>query len=119
MAIDHLRATNKTILTRSGVFAGVFICPKKGYNFYMKEIKRHYRMDRRQIAYFRFILEGYDGLAILRTLDPAQGRVVLYLSRSCEPELDELLEGISDQLRLEAVPAPAGQGVDSFEQNHG
>ena len=85
----------------------------------MQEIQRHYRMDRRQIAYFRFILEGYDGLAVLRTMDPAQGRVVLYLSSSCEPELDELLDGISDQLRLEAAPVPGGQSADSFEPNHG
>lgn len=85
----------------------------------MQEIQRHYRMDRRQIAYFRFILEGYDGLGFLRTVDPVQGRVVLHLSSSCEPELDELLEGISDQLRLEEAPAPGGQGADSFEPNHG
>lgn len=85
----------------------------------MQEIKRHYRMDRRQIAYFRFILEGYDGLAVLRTMDPAQGRVVLYLNSSCEPELDKLLEEISDQLRLEAAPVSDGQSADSFEPNHG
>ncbi len=85
----------------------------------MREIQRHYRMDRRQIAYFRFIVEGYDGIAVLRTVDPLQGRVVLHLSSSCEPELDELLEGISDQLRLEEAPVPVGQSADSFEPNHG
>ena len=74
----------------------------------MREVRRHYRLDRRQIAFFRFLLEAYDGLAVLRTLDPQEGRVVLYLSRSREPELDELLCGLAGDIRLEPAE-PVGE----------
>jgi hypothetical protein len=67
----------------------------------MRELQLYFRMDRRQIAHFRFLLEAYDGLAMLRTLDPAAGRVVLYLSESCREELDDLIRGLAGEIRLE------------------
>jgi hypothetical protein len=79
----------------------------------MREIQRHYRMDRRQIAYFRFLLEAYDGLAVLRTLDPSEGRVVLYLSASCEDELDELIRCLADDIRLEPETPVGGLPADN------
>ena len=39
-------------------------------------IKRYYRVDRREIAFLRFIFEAYDGLAVLETLDPEAGSIV-------------------------------------------
>ena len=60
------------------------------------------RVDRRQISFFRFILEGYDGLATLSTLDPAAGTVVLHVAPGCEAEVDRLLRALAAEIRIEA-----------------
>ncbi|UCD88347.1 MAG: DUF4911 domain-containing protein [Desulfobacterales bacterium] len=42
-------------------------------------VRRYYRIDRRQIHFLKFVLEGYDGVAVLRTIDPSEGLVVLHI----------------------------------------
>jgi hypothetical protein len=57
------------------------------------------RTDR--ISLFRFLLEGYDGLAILSTLDVQQGLVRLVVPKSRYAELWHLLAAICDDLTPE------------------
>jgi hypothetical protein len=78
----------------------------------VKEVRRYYRMDRRRIALFRFLLEAYDGLAALRTLNAATGDIVLYLGASREAELDEMIEGLPEEIRLETVPCRPEEWFD-------
>ncbi len=51
-----------------------------------------------QIAKFRFLLEGYDHLAVLTTLDKDNGLVRLGFARSRSHELFILLQDIASQL---------------------
>jgi len=44
----------------------------------------------RRIAFLKFILEGYDGLAVLSTLDAGSGRVLLRFPACREAEVYEL-----------------------------
>jgi hypothetical protein len=76
------------------------------------EIRRFLRVDRREIAYFRFILEAYEGLAVLHTLDPARGRVVLYASRSREAELEAFLTGLAGELLIEPAAGTDFAGAE-------
>ncbi len=48
----------------------------------------------RRIAFFKFILEGYDGLAILSTLDAGSGRVLLRFPACREAEVYELTNAL-------------------------
>jgi hypothetical protein len=54
------------------------------------------RPDR--ISLFRFLLEGYDGLAVLSTLDARQGLVRLIVPASRYAELWGLLAAICGEL---------------------
>ncbi|MCI5125942.1 MAG: DUF4911 domain-containing protein [Candidatus Electrothrix sp. AR5] len=54
------------------------------------------RPDR--IALFRFLLEGYDGLAVLSTMDAKQGLVRLIVPESRYAELWRLLFAICEDL---------------------
>ncbi|MGD9119948.1 MAG: DUF4911 domain-containing protein, partial [Desulfobacterales bacterium] len=36
-------------------------------------------MDRREIAFIKFIFEAYDGIAALRTIDPHEGIILFYI----------------------------------------
>jgi hypothetical protein len=48
--------------------------------------------------YLKFILEGYDGLATLSTLDPDQGLVRLRFSAEMKNEVLDLLRDLEPQL---------------------
>lgn len=54
------------------------------------------RTDR--ISLFRFLLEGYDGLAVLSTVDNQQGLVRLMVPKGRHAELWRLLAAICGEL---------------------
>ena len=56
------------------------------------------RIRPEQISLFRFLLEGYDGLAVLSTLDAKQGLVRLMVPKSRSTELWQLLDAICEDL---------------------
>ena len=51
-----------------------------------------------RIHFLKFILEGYDGLAILSTKDPAQGIVEVKYPPENKKDLTDLLKSIAPQL---------------------
>ncbi len=66
-------------------------------------LRRHYRVDRRQIHFLKFILEGYDGVAVLRTLDPQEGLVVLQIGPGCQSVVDMIIDDLQGHIRIEPV----------------
>ena len=71
-------------------------------------LRQYYRVDRREIHYLKFILEGYDGLAVMRTVDPLAGLVVLHVPAGCEKDVDAIVDDLKSHMRIEAL-RPAGQ----------
>jgi len=67
-------------------------------------IKKYFRVDRSKIHLLRSILEGYNGMAVLRTVDSRQGLVVLYIAPGCEEEIGKILVGLREEIRIEAAP---------------
>jgi hypothetical protein len=67
-------------------------------------INKYYRVDRREIHYLKFILEGYGGLAIMRTLDSRKGLVVLHVGPGCEEEVDMIIRDLQRHVRVEVTP---------------
>ena len=51
-----------------------------------------------RIHYLKFILEGYDGLAILSTVDAGQGIVELRFPPETQNELKSLIHNIKPQI---------------------
>jgi hypothetical protein len=68
----------------------------------MESVRQHYRIDPRQIGFLRFLLEGYDGMASLTTLDPQTGQIVLQIAPGREPEVDRLLQELRREFLIEA-----------------
>ena len=68
----------------------------------MKSIRRYYRIDRRQIAFLKFILEAYDGIATLSTIDSRQGIIALDIPPGCESEVAAVLKDLGQQMLIEA-----------------
>ena len=69
----------------------------------MKTRKKYYRVDRRQIAFIKFIFEGYDGLLAMTTIDPGQGIISLNIAPGCEIEAAGVLEDLGKNVMLEKL----------------
>jgi hypothetical protein len=64
-------------------------------------------IPRAEISYLRFILESYDGLAFMRTLDPASGLVEVAFSPSRALDVEPLLSALAEEFPMTEAPIPA------------
>ncbi len=69
----------------------------------METVKKYYRVDRREIAFLKFILEAYDGIAVLSTIDPSLGIVMLSISPGCESDVEMVLQDLTRNIMIEPV----------------
>lgn len=69
--------------------------------------RRYFLMQKRDIAYLRFVLESYDGLAFQRTLDSSAGLVEILWPRQRTADVEALLAALSDELDWREIPPPA------------
>lgn len=61
---------------------------------------RHVLIAPREIHFLRFILEGYEGLAVVTTVQSEAGLVQLSIAPGCEPEVETILNAESSRLEL-------------------
>ena len=57
-------------------------------------------VDTAQIHFLKFIVEAYDNLAIMSTLDRATGQVELRYPAGVADEVDALLDSLTERLSL-------------------
>ncbi|MGA6927541.1 MAG: DUF4911 domain-containing protein [Desulfosarcina sp.] len=72
----------------------------------MKTTMRCYRVAHDRIGFFQFILEAYDNLAVMSTLDARQALVQIAIAPGCEPVVDHILESLSGKVDLTRVDSP-------------
>ena len=64
---------------------------------------RYIRLRREDIAYFKFIIESYEGMAVVRTQDPREAIVELMIAPGWEKDVDEVLEGLQKEIPIECL----------------
>jgi hypothetical protein len=69
----------------------------------LKTVNKFYRIDRREICYLKFILESYDGIATMSTLDPGAGLIRIDVPPEREPELECILQDLKSEILMESV----------------
>lgn len=70
------------------------------------------RVARRDIAYVKFVIESYEGVAVTRTLDPARGEIVVLAAPDFLPDVRRIVAGLAAEGACEEVPATDGTPVD-------
>ncbi len=65
--------------------------------------KQHYRVDRREIAFIRFILEAYDGVAVVKTLDPEAGLIEFQIAPGSASDFEMILRDLKQHIMMEPV----------------
>jgi hypothetical protein len=64
---------------------------------------RYFRLRRKDIAYFKFIIESYEGVAVVRTQNPHEAVVELMVAPGWERDIDEILEGLRKEIPIEPL----------------
>jgi len=64
------------------------------------------QVKRREISYLKFILEGYDGLVTVTTVDGNRGRVSLSFPPSVLPDVERVLEALKEEIALAEIKFP-------------
>lgn len=73
-------------------------------------------LPRREIAYLKFIIEAYEGVAVVRTVERRGATIVLLFPADQEAEVRSILTSVRGQIPWREVPPPAGLADDWLER---
>lgn len=71
-----------------------------------RTVMMFFRVDPRRIVDLKSLLEGYEGLLVVRTHDPGKGIVQLLVSPDFQTDVQNILEDLSATIWMEQVPPP-------------
>lgn len=63
-------------------------------------------IDPHEIHYLRFIVEAYEGIGVVSTIDSALGLVSIAIAPGCEADLAAILLSERDNLKLREAVSP-------------
>ncbi len=69
----------------------------------MESIKKYYRVERHNIGYLKFIIEAYDGMAVIRTIDAKSGIIVLHIPPGCLYDAENLMNDMKKNIMMESL----------------
>ncbi len=58
-------------------------------------------MDKTKISFLRYILEAYDGVAVLTTIDKTKGIVVLRTSPGFQDEVEIIISDLTEAISIQ------------------
>ena len=64
---------------------------------------KYFRIRQKDIAYFKFIIESYEGMAVVRTKDPREAVVELMVAPGWEKDLEMVLGGLREEIPIEPL----------------
>lgn len=78
--------------------------------------RRYYRLARCQINFLKFILEAYDNVAVVSTLDASHAVVQITIAPGCETFVDGILTGLAGDIGL--IPLDQTKSGDVVQSEH-
>ena len=60
-------------------------------------------VDKKEIAYIVSVFEGYDNLAVVRTVDPAQSIIELIISPDYLKDTGQLVDALSKEVYIRKI----------------
>lgn len=62
------------------------------------------KTEKRHIAYVNFIIEAYDGMAVVRTADPEAGLLEILVAPDYREDFMRLAEALGKEVEFKVVP---------------
>jgi hypothetical protein len=70
-------------------------------------VVRHILISPGEIHFLRFIMEAYEGIGVVTTIDPTLGLVQLSIAPGCEEDVARILEEEASTLQTRPVTLPS------------
>jgi hypothetical protein len=64
---------------------------------------RYFRVKRRDIVFLKFILEAYEGMNVMSTVDNGAGIIRILIMPGFEQEMEGVLDDLGSQVIMEEV----------------
>lgn len=72
-------------------------------------ICRYFKVAHRDMVYLKFILEAYEGMNVMSTVDNRAGIIRIAIMPGFVPDMDALLAELAGQVGMEAVAWDSGE----------
>ena len=66
-------------------------------------INYQYEVDKKDIAYIVSVIEAYDNLAVVRTLDQGRGLIEMLISPDFIDDVNELTENLKKEIPIRKI----------------
>jgi hypothetical protein len=54
-------------------------------------------IDRKEICYLQWIIESYDGMASMRTINPVKGEIEISIAPGCKEDIVSLIKSLQEE----------------------
>lgn len=81
----------------------------------LKTIRKKYRVDSSKICFIKFILEAYEGMAQLTTLNPRLGLIEIFMAPGCAEDVEKIILDLKQQMLIEVWSIP-GKNTSTNEK---
>ena len=72
----------------------------------METTRKYFRIERKEISFLKFILEAYEGVAMMRTVDTEAGIVAVHIAPGCEATVETILRDLKQEIMIEDATVP-------------
>ena len=72
------------------------------------------RVERHDIGLLCSLMAGYEGVAIVRTVDPKQGLVVLLVAPAFYTTVLDIIQALSQEMPLDLLTTEAGNDISEI-----
>lgn len=69
----------------------------------METIKLLFRVTRKEINVVQWIIESYDGMAVMRTVNPQEAIIEIMISPGCKTLILELIHSLRERYKIETI----------------
>jgi hypothetical protein len=74
------------------------------------QVDRYFRVERRDLVYLKFIVEAYEGLAVLSTVDRGTAIVRISTFPWFLDDIDRLVRSLQSEIQLTETSPPSDDG---------
>jgi hypothetical protein len=69
----------------------------------METNKHIFRVNRRDINYLRVTIESYDGMGVIRTIDPQEALIEVQVAPGCEALFSNLIDSLAQDEKIRLI----------------
>lgn len=73
---------------------------------------RNLKIDPQDIVFIKAILESYEGMVVMRTIEVGKPVIELLIARDFAPVIDRVIQDLQTQVAMEELPAPVSLAPD-------